>query len=67
MNLLIAGAYYFVAMVNAYYFGKTYFEEHNITYAYEAGYMCIVAPILGLIWPLVLIFALVMNLVRWML
>jgi len=63
MNLLIAGAYCFLAMVFAYYFGKTYFEEHDIEYSYEAGYMCIVAPILGLLWPVVTV-SIVMMIAR---
>jgi len=64
MNLLISGAYYFIAMVFAYYFGKTYFEEHDIEYSYEAGYMCMVAPILGLFWPVVTVFGIVMIIAR---
>lgn len=49
----IAG-YLIVAIIASYYFGKNYFNEHNVEYDYEAGYMCVVAPILGLLWPLLL-------------
>jgi len=64
MNLLIAGAYYFIAMVYTYYFGKTYFEDSGIENSYDAGYMCMVAPILGLLWPVVTVFGIVMIIAR---
>lgn len=64
MNLLIAGAYYFIAIVFAYYVGKTYFEDSGIENSYEAGYMCMVAPILGLLWPVVTAFGIVMIIAR---
>lgn len=56
MSLVYAGIYYFVAMIFGFYFGKTYFEDNGIEYSYEAGYMCVVAPVLGLLWPLALIY-----------
>ena len=56
MNYGIAFIYYFIACIFAYYFGKTYFEESGIEYGYEAGFMCVVAPILGLLWPFMLVF-----------
>lgn len=53
--------YVLTAFAFIYYFGKVYYEAGQVGSSEEAGLMCVVSVVLGVFWPLTIIYSVARN------